>query len=103
MGGQSRRYRRKWNSYAKGGEYRKWYGNLDYVIDWSDEAKLFYKTNSTSSLLPEEYWFKDGITYTELTTRGFNGRLLPSTALFDMAGPSLIINDKQDRTFYLHY
>lgn len=92
---------RKWNSYAKGGEYRKWYGNLDYVIDWSDEAKLFYKTNSTSSLLPEEYWFKDGITYTELTTRGFNGRLLPSTALFDMAGPSLIINDKQDRTFLL--
>ncbi|MBK7865793.1 MAG: hypothetical protein IPJ75_01665 [Ignavibacteriales bacterium] len=26
-------------SYKKGGEYRKWYGNYDYVINWSIEGK----------------------------------------------------------------
>ena len=51
----------KWVLYAKGGEYRKWYGNLENVIDWSDEARRFYKTNKTSCLLNEKFWFRKGL------------------------------------------
>ena len=57
----------KWIFYIKGGNSRKWYGNIDYIVDWSDEATNFYKTNQTSNLLAEEYRFQEGITYTELT------------------------------------
>jgi hypothetical protein len=56
--------------YAKGGEYRKYYGNLELVVDWSDEAKQFYKTNKTSNLLDKKYWFKKGITYTGISSKG---------------------------------
>lgn len=91
----------KWFLYAKGGLFRKWYGNLDNVVDWSDKAKNFYKSNQSSSLLSEKYCFKKGITYTDLTSKGFNGRLLPENALFDMSGPSILINDDMNRNYLI--
>ncbi len=78
---------------AKGGLYRKWYGNSDYVINWSDEAKKYYKKNG--NLLDPSYEFKSGITYTDLTTKGFNARVLDSKTIPDMAGPALILPDEK--------
>ena len=37
---------RKWRYYAKGGGYRKWYGNIVDVVDWSSEAISFYHKNN---------------------------------------------------------
>ncbi|OLO26378.1 SAM-dependent methyltransferase [Alkalihalophilus pseudofirmus] len=91
----------RWFLYAKGGRLRKWYGNLETVIDWSDEAKTFYRENSTSNLLNKEFWFKEGITYTDLTTRTFNARILSNDTLFDMAGPALLISNVENRFFLL--
>ena len=36
-----------WAVYIKGGTYRKWYGNIELVVDWSDSAREFYKNNPT--------------------------------------------------------
>lgn len=80
---------KKWVLYSKGGEYRKHYGNLDLVINWSTQARAFYKNNPTSNLLSEKYWFQEGVTYTMLTSKGPNFRLLPPIAVFDMAGPEI--------------
>ena len=80
---------KKWIFYFKGGEYRKHYGNIEYVVDWSDEARLFYATNSTSNLLNEQYWFQNGITYTMLTSKGPNFRYMPPIGAFDMGGPAI--------------
>lgn len=85
----------KWVFYAKGGEFRKWYGNLDLVVDWSIEARKFYKNNKTSNLLDKKYWYQIGITYTMLTSKGPNFRYLPPCAVFDMGGPSICyLNNK---------
>lgn len=79
-----------WLFYIKGGEFRKWYGNIDLVVNWTDSAKEFYKTNPTSNMLAERYWQKEGVTYTSLST-GKNGfRYLPPVGVFDIKGPSLI-------------
>lgn len=80
---------RKWAFYAKGGEFRKWYGNLNLIVDWSIEARDFYKNNKTSNLLDKKCWFQNGITYTMLTSKGPNFRYLPPCAVFDMGGPSI--------------
>lgn len=81
---------RKWVVYAKGGKYRKWFGNLDNVVDWSIEARNYYKNNPTSNLLNPDFWYKEGITYTDLTTKGFNCRYLPEGCIYDMSGPSIV-------------
>ncbi|COD97983.1 BREX-1 system adenine-specific DNA-methyltransferase PglX [Bacillus cereus] len=81
---------KKWVFYAKGGSYRKHYGNLDNVIDWSQEARNYYKNNKTSNLLTEKYWYKEGITYTDITTKGCAFRYLPEGCVFDKAGPAMV-------------
>lgn len=91
----------KWVKYTKGGSYRKWYGNLEYIVDWSEEAKNFYKCNKTSNILKESQQFIDGITYTELTTKDFNGRVLEKDTLFDMSGPAIIIENTNNRNYIL--
>ena len=78
-----------WVFYAKGGEYRKHYGNLDLVVDWSQSARNFYKNNPTSNMLSEHYWYQKGITYTMLTSRGVNFRYFPPCGAFDMGGPEI--------------
>lgn len=81
-----------WVFYAKGGDYRKYYGNLDMVIDWTDRARKFYQTNKTSNLLNEHFWFKEGITYSAVTSRGTGFRYLPPDCIFDKGGPSITIS-----------
>ena len=80
---------KKWIFYFKGGDYRKHYGNIEYIVDWSDEARFFYANNSTSNLLNKQYWFKNGITYTMLTSKGPNFRYMPPIGAFDMGGPAI--------------
>lgn len=79
--------RNKWCTYSKGGDFRKWYGNLGVLINWSHEARCFYKSNPTSNLLSERYWFAEGISYTMLTSGKSGFRYQPPIGLFDMAGP----------------
>lgn len=79
--------RNKWCTYSKGGDFRKWYGNLGVLINWSHEARRFYKSNPTSNLLSERYWFAEGISYTMLTSGKSGFRYQPPIGLFDMAGP----------------
>lgn len=83
----------RWYFYAKGGDYRQYYGNLDLVIDWSSTARSFYTNNKTSNLLSREYWFKEGITYSAITSRGTGFRYLPTGCLFDKGGPSINVTE----------
>ena len=77
----------KWIPYSKGGNFRKWYGNLFHVVDWSPEARMFYLDNKTSTLLPEPYWYRGGITYTMLTSDMPCFRKMPEGGAFDKSGP----------------
>lgn len=88
----------KWYKYAKGGQFRKWYGNIEFIIDWSENAKSFYKRNGSSNLIDKKYWFMQGLTYTDLTSKSFSCRLLNDDMLFDMSGPGILFND--DKLYY---
>ena len=80
----------KWVRCAKGGESRQYYGNILHIVDWSDGARSFYKNNKTSNLLDERYWFKEGITYTKVSSKGSSFRYLPLNCVFETGGPSII-------------
>ena len=81
---------KEWIFYAKGGEYRKWYGNVNLVVDWSQQAIKFYCKNTTSNMIKEKYWYKEGITYTSLTSGMTGFRYLQDNGIFDIKGPSII-------------
>ena len=83
---------KKWLHYAKGGSYRKWYGNLYEVIDWSDSAIAHYRADPACRILKEYLWYRKGITWGIIAQIGF--RVLPEDATFDMQGSSVFITDE---------
>ncbi|MBD1853921.1 BREX-1 system adenine-specific DNA-methyltransferase PglX [Cyanobacteria bacterium FACHB-502] len=94
-------YQKKWLSYAKGGPFRKWYGNLNNVINWSDEAIEHYRTSKVPRIIPEYIWYKPGITWGFITTTLPSFRLLPEAAVFDVGGSSIFFKDDSDINYFL--
>jgi hypothetical protein len=92
---------KKWVLYAKGGGFRKWWGLLEDVVDWSEEARHFYKTNKTSSLLESSYWFRLGVTYSEITSTQVTFRWMPEGCIYDMAGPAFHPKENCSNEFLL--
>jgi len=86
----------KWVFYAKGGNFRKWWGNLSYIVDWSLEARHFYRANSSARIIPEYLWFKRGITWTLLSSDKTGFRILPDYATFDKTGSSIFLKKEDD-------
>lgn len=82
-----------WAKCARGGGYRKYYGNDDNVILWSTEAQKHYKKDSIARIVPEYLRFKDGITWSYITSGVPSFRKLLANELFEKAGTSIFINN----------
>ncbi len=90
----------KWFPYQKGGEYRKWFGNLDYVVNWFNdgyEIQNFVDTDSgkvRSHNYNLDFIFKKGITWNALSSNKTSARV-SEFSLFDNAGSSLFVNEEK--------
>lgn len=91
----------KWMLIAKGGESRKWYGNIIDTIDWSSKAKEFYANNKTSNLMKSELCFKQGATWSDISTKSFTCRYLPSNATCETVGPSILVEQHTTRNYLI--
>jgi len=91
----------KWVFYAKGGNFRKWWGNLSHVVNWSEEARKFYRANNSARIIPEYLWFKRGITWTLLSSSKTGFRILPDFATFDKTGSSIFLKNDGDIEYIL--
>ena len=83
----------KWFPYNKGGNFQKWYGNQDHVINFRDGGtevrKYRYKKGQSKTLPGEDFFFKEGITYSAISSSSFGVRYSPRGFLFDIAGSSI--------------
>ena len=84
---------KKWLVYSKGGAFRKWSGNLDHVIDWSDNARNYYRVNHSSRIIDSIFWYRRGITWTDITSTGNGFRYLPPDTTYDTTGISIFLRD----------
>ena len=88
----SEKWNKKWFPYTKGGNYRKWYGNNDYMVNWENDG-LEIRNNidkSTGRIRSHnyngEYAFKEGFTWTAISTSVTSFRYVEGGFLFDSAG-----------------
>jgi hypothetical protein len=91
----------KWFPYNKGGEFRKWYGNMMYIVNWEDDGKEIRKNAEGASggrIVSEEYYFNPSISWSKISSGQFSCRLYENGYLFDVAGPS-IFGDR-DKQYY---
>ena len=87
--------------YLKGGEYRKWYGNIDYVIDWSEAARSHYRKDKVGRIIPEYLWYKKGISWTLLTSSLPSFRFKPEDSTFDSGGLTIFLKDEHLLNYYM--
>ena len=87
----------KWFPYNKGGEFRRWYGNEDYLINWENGGVEVFtnakKEKRNAQDYPEEFKFKKAISWS-LVTSGKPAFRLKKSNLSDIAGPALFTSDR---------
>ena len=88
----------KWFPASNGGQYRKWYGNMEDVVYWYDdgyEIRNLFNPNGKLKSRPQnmEYYFKKGLTWSALTSKKLSLRISPIGNIITGAGYGLF-NDE---------
>ena len=84
----------KYVPFTAGGGYRKWYGNLYSVVNWSDTTQM-HRPRTTYSQL----YFHEALTWNEVTSSSFSARYYPQGLLFEHSGVSMFPNE--NKYYYL--
>ena len=88
----------KWYPYNKGGDFRKWYGNHFYVINFAhfgNEVSNFRKEKGQSASFPgQAKYFNESISWSLVSNYKFGARYYPNGFVFDIAGSSYFPNEK---------
>lgn len=92
---------KKWFPYNKGGYFRKWYGNMDYVINYENDgyevkeyAKSLYNSVTRTIKSISEY-FKESISWSKISSGSIAFRYYPNGFIFDVAGCCIFYKDKK--------
>lgn len=86
--------KKRWFAYNKGGTFRRWYGNRDYMINWFDDGKelkdnvvkCYGGGSYTKEVRNEEKYFCEGITWSTLASGLISIRYSPKGCIFDSKG-----------------
>jgi SAM-dependent methyltransferase len=86
----------KWFPYSKGGDFRRWFGNRDHVVNWrADGADIKARlqwAKKKPTIRNTRYFFREGFSWTTVTWK-FSARYTPSGAMFDNGGCTLFCDD----------
>lgn len=91
----------KWIKYLKGGRFRKWYGNLEYLV-WYNSNPQFILNQKNARVLDESFLKKKKCTWTDLTSGKNSFRLAPDDSFYDISGHCFFPN-KNDQYWLLAY
>lgn len=90
---------KKWVPINKGGEYRKWYGNHEYIVNWENdgyEIKNFFDEKGKLKSRPQnlDFNFRDALSWSLVTSGGFSVRMYDKRFVFNVAGISCFPDKK---------
>ncbi|WP_352404439.1 BREX-1 system adenine-specific DNA-methyltransferase PglX, partial [Sporanaerobacter acetigenes] len=97
---EAKNFESKWFMYNKGGPYRRWYGNNEYVINWENNGVEIKKQNN-SYVRNSEFFFRPGITWTKVTSSNVSMRKFGHGFLFDDSGCCLFSYEIRYENYYL--
>ncbi|MFZ2217448.1 MAG: BREX-1 system adenine-specific DNA-methyltransferase PglX [Rhodoferax sp.] len=86
---------KKWFPFNKGGDYRKWYGNLEHIVNWENDGEQikknilfqypYLKTPEFVAKNPQ-YYFRESVSWTAISSSNFSCRYYPNGVIFSHAG-----------------
>lgn len=97
---EARDSQKKWFPYQKGGPYRKYYGNLEYVVDWENDGYRLKNTKNSNGKVPahafnDDFIFRANVNWSALTSGSFSSRLTIKGCLFDASGSAAFPEDSE--------
>lgn len=92
-------YIEKWVRYNKGGNFRKWYGNREYIVYWGGDGETLRQNGAL--LRNRDVYFMPFLAWTKISSAGTGFRKFEDFFLFDGAGGSLFVSDNNISESYL--
>ena len=90
----------KWFPYNKGGGYRKWYGNYDYVVNWRNngqEIRQIVRNGKPYAVIPsQQYYFQESLTWPKITSGIISARYREPGSIPADAGNSTFFKNNDD-------
>lgn len=80
---------KKWFAHNKGGEYRKWYGNQEYVVNWEKDGYELNEFKPRSVIRNPDTYFRPSISWSMISSSAPAFRYFPQGFIYDVAGPSM--------------
>lgn len=96
----------RWFPYNKGGEYRKWYGDNDYIVNWENdgyEIRNFKDEKGKLRSRPQntQYYFRESASWSKISSGPISFRYKPFGFVFDVAGTSVFSNNRRELIYIL--
>lgn len=93
--------KKKWFPFNKGGDFRKWYGNIEHVINWEDDGKEIKNFKDEKGKLKSrpqnlEYMFREGATWSAISSGKLAVRYQPEGVLFSNAGMAVFSSSHKE-------
>ncbi|QPB49165.1 BREX-1 system adenine-specific DNA-methyltransferase PglX [Lacticaseibacillus rhamnosus] len=87
----------KWVPYNKGGAFRKWYGNYDFVVNWfhnGQAIRAITRNGKPYAVIPsQKYYFKESLTWPKITSGKISARYREPGSIPADAGNSTFFDD----------
>ena len=88
----------RWFPHNKGGEFRKWWGNQDYVINWQDDGRELWDFRPRSVIRNPDCYFRPCISWARVSSGDPSFRLFDSSSIFNDKGSAIFL-DSEKQTF----
>lgn len=97
----------KWYPYNKGGDFRRWYGNQEYIVNFRDfgaEISQYRVQSGQSASFPgQDFYFHDSVSWSLVSSAKFGIRYYPTGFVFDIAGSSVFPNSEEKLGYLLGF
>lgn len=87
---------KKWFPYNKGGSFRKWYGNQEYLVNWENDGRELFDFMPKSVIRNPSYYFKPSISWSDITSSTNAFRYYPAGFIHDSTGHSIFGLDNNE-------
>lgn len=87
---------KKWCPYNKGGSFRKWYGNQDYVVNWLNRGQDIESIKPKSVVRNKQFYFKECLSWSDVTSAINSFRYYPRGFIFDTVGHSAFFQESEN-------
>ena len=92
-----------WKLHHKGGDFQRWYGNIEWVVKWSESARKYYREDKTARIPKPYLWGLEGLCWSTISSGNISFRKVSAEESFNKAAPTLSLQNNKLLNVYLGY